>query len=288
MAIDLHLHTKASDGSFTPAEIVEEAKKVGLTAIGITDHDTMDGVDEALRMGLKLGIEVVPGIELNTDYEDREIHVLGYYLDHTNDEFQRILETLQVARVNRVEKIVEKLNNQGILISIERVKEFAGEGSMGRPHIAQAILEAGYANNWEEIFTSLIGRECPAYVPRTKLTPFSAVELILKVGGVPVLAHPGLNDLDEIIPHLIEMGLMGIEVYHFEHSEEDKIHYLKIAQENGLIITGGSDCHGPGKKSGVRLGRVKLPIELLNDLKEAKKSLTIFQKAVFKEKSSSF
>lgn len=273
MAIDLHIHTTASDGAYTPTEVVEEAKRLGFTAIAITDHDTMDGVSEALERGKELGVEVVPGIELNTDYDDREIHILGYYADYTNQEFQTALEELRDSRVNRVRKIVEKLNNLGIIISYERVREIAGEGAIGRPHIARAILEAGYATDWSEVFDKYIGRNCPAYVPRTKLTPFSAVELILQAGGVPVLAHPGLNDLDEIIRGLAEAGLQGIEVYHFDHTAEDIAHYCEVAEEHELFLTGGSDCHGPGMKSGVRLGQVRLPETLLNRLKEAKRVL---------------
>lgn len=273
MAIDLHLHTTASDGTYTPIQMVEEATRLDLLAIAITDHDTMEGVEPAIRRGEELGLEVVPGIELNTDYKDREIHILGYYLDANCSEFQETLKELQAARVNRVKKIVEKLNDMGYTISYERVEEIAGEGAMGRPHIAQALLEAGYASDWGEAFDKYIGKDSPAYIPRMKLTPDEAVQLILKVGGVPVLAHPGLNNIDEMIPELIIAGLKGIEVYHFEHTEEEKEHYRKIAEENNLIITGGSDCHGPGKKSGLRLGEIKLPYELLEDLKKAKAEL---------------
>lgn len=273
MAIDLHLHTTASDGTYTPIQMVEEAKRIGLSAIAITDHDTMEGVEPAVKRGDELGLEVVPGIELNTDYKDREVHVLGYYPDVNCSEFQETLKELQIARVNRVKKIVEKLNELGYTISFERVGKIAGKGAMGRPHIAQALLEAGYASDWSEAFDKYIGKDSPAYVPRTKLTPNDAVQLILEVGGIPILAHPGLNNLDEIIPELIATGLRGIEVYHFEHTEEEKEHYRKIAEENHLIITGGSDCHGPGKKSGVRLGEIKLPYKLLEDLKNAKAAL---------------
>ncbi|AZR72619.1 phosphatase [Anoxybacter fermentans] len=268
MAIDLHLHTTASDGTYTPTEIVDEAKKLGLTAIAITDHDNMNGVEEALKRGKEIGLEVVPGIELNTDYEEKEIHILGYYLNYSSKEVHDILDELINSRVNRAQKMVEKLNQMGINISYERVKEIAVGGAIGRPHIAKALIEAGYAEDWSEAFDRFIGRDCPAYVPRTKLTPFAAIKLILNAGGVPVLAHPGLNNLDEIIPGLIEAGLMGIEVYHFEHTGEDKVHYLKMAQKNNLIITGGSDCHGPGSKSGARLGQVKLPEQFLTELKK--------------------
>lgn len=273
MAVDLHIHTTASDGAYTPSQVVEEAKRLGFIAIGITDHDTMDGVEEAIALGEKVGLEVIPGIELNTDYHDREVHILGYYPDHHSQEFQGILEELRDARTNRIKQMVANLNQLGYKISYERVQEIAGEGSIGRPHLAKAILEAGYAKEWSEVFERLIGSECPAYVPRTKLTPREAVELILKVGGVPVLAHPGLNNLDEMIPDLVDAGLLGIEVFHYDHTAEQVAHYLQVAAEYQLIVTGGSDCHGPGVKSGVRLGEVMLPNGYLRTLKEAKKSL---------------
>lgn len=273
MAIDLHIHTTASDGAYTPSQVAEEAKRLGLTVIGITDHDTMDGVEEAARRGRELGIEVVPGIELNTDYHDREIHILGYYPDPHSDKFQGILKELRDARINRIQTMVANLKQLGYPVSYDRVKEIAGEGSIGRPHLAKAILEAGYAAEWSEVFDRFIGSGCPAYVPRTKLTPTAAVELILKVGGVPVLAHPGLNDADEMIPELVEAGLRGIEVFHYDHTAEDVVHYLQVAGEYRLIITGGSDCHGPGVKSGVRLGEVMLPDSYLAGLKEAKQIL---------------
>ncbi len=269
MAIDLHIHTTASDGIFTPSQVVEMAKEVGLTAIGITDHDTMGGVEEALKRGSELGLEIVPGIELNTDYKDREIHVLGYYLDYRDSALQIMLRDLQDTRINRAKKMVDKLNQLGVNISYERVLEIAGEGSVGRPHLAQAIVEQGFAVNWEEVFARYIGKDCPAYVPRTRLTPFSAVELILEMRGIPVLAHPGLNDIDEIIPELIQVGLRGIEVFHYEHTLEDQERYLKIAQTNGLLITGGSDFHGPAR-SPLELGDLKLSTEYLIKLKEAR------------------
>ena len=271
MPIDLHIHTTASDGSWTPKEVVEQAKKLGLTAIAITDHDTMDGVERAIQRGAELGVEVIPGVELNTDYDDHEVHVLGYYLDFTNPSLQKELAELRDARVNRMRLMVEKLATVGVQISYDRVREIAGEGAIGRPHLARAIMEAGYASEWEEIFQKLIGRGCPAYVPRTKLTPTDAVKLILEVGGVPVLAHPGLNDLDEIIPDLIKAGLQGMEIYHYDHTDADIEHYEEMAQQYGLFFTGGSDCHGPGVKSGARLGQVMLPDELLRPLKTAEK-----------------
>lgn len=275
MPIDLHIHTTASDGSYTPEEVVERAKALGLTAIAITDHDTMDGVAAALKRGQELGLEVVPGIELNTDYQDIEVHMLGYYLDYTAPAFQAELVHLREARVNRMREMVQKLNAQGVKISYDRVRELAGEGSIGRPHLAKAIIEAGYAKDWDQVFQRMIGRECPAYVPRTKLTPPEAVKLILQFGGVPVLAHPGLNGLDEIILELVRAGLKGIEVYHYDHAEPAIKHYRKIAEKYKLLITGGSDCHGPGVKSGTRLGQVMLPDELLTGLKEAHKLVRV-------------
>lgn len=274
MAVDFHVHTTASDGSLTPVEVVELAKKQGLTAIGITDHDTMNGVEVALKKGKEIGLQIIPGVELNTDYQDSEIHILGYFLDYQDQKLKQIFIDLSEMRFNRAKKMVDKLNELGILIKFERVLEIAGEGTIGRPHVAKAIIEKGYATDFDEVFSKLIGRQCPAYVPRSKLTPFSAVELINEFGGVPVLAHPGLNDADEIIPGLIEKGLKGIEVYHIEHTEEDKLHYLKIAEEYGLITTGGTDYHGPGIR-GVFLGQVKLSQKYLADLMAARLEMKV-------------
>lgn len=271
MPIDLHIHTTASDGSYTPEEVVEHAKELGLTGIAITDHDTMDGVEAAMQRGRELEVEVVPGIELNTDYQDIEVHMLGYYLDYKAPAFQAELVHLREARVNRMREMVQKLNDQGVKISYDRVREIAGEGSIGRPHLAKAIIEAGYAKDWDQVFTRMIGRGSSAYVPRTKLTPPEAVKLILQFGGVPVLAHPGLNGLDGMILELVRAGLLGIEVYHYDHAEPDIKHYKKIAEKYKLLITGGSDCHGPGVKSGARLGQVMLPDELLSRLKDTYK-----------------
>ena len=273
MTIDLHLHTTASDGSYTPTEIVDKAKEAGLAAIAITDHDNMNGVEEALKRGGEIGIQVVPGIELNTDYKDIEVHVLGYYLNTDSDKVQSVLETLVEAREERARKIVEKLKQQGVNISFEKVVQLAGDGAIGRPHIARVLMKEGYVGQWGDAFDKYIGRDCPAYVPRTKLTPFEAVDLILKAEGIPVIAHPGLNNLDDIIPQMIDRGLMGIEVYHYEHTAEEKRHYRKMAEDNNLLITGGSDCHGPGSKSGVNLGQVKLPIEYLEKLEKTKREV---------------
>lgn len=270
MAIDLHIHTNASDGNYSPKEVVQMAKKAGLLAIAITDHDTIAGLSEALEWGKKLEIEIVPGIELNTDYQNREVHLLGYYPNWTDLGFQSTLKELQSARITRAKRMIEKLNQIGVMIDYQTVQAIAGQGAIGRPHLARAIIEAGYAANWNEIFERYLGKDCFAYVPRTKLTPFSAVELILQVGGIPILAHPGLNDIDQIIPDLLAVGLKGLEVYHYEHTAEDQKRYLKITQKNDLLVTGGSDFHGPTTRANVKLGDCKLPLELLRKLQEAR------------------
>lgn len=270
MAVDLHIHTTASDGTYSPKEVVQMAKEVGLVAIGITDHDTIDGLFEAWEWGKKLGVEIIPGIELNTDYRDREAHILGYYLQWTDLEFQKILKELQNARINRAKKMVSRLNQIGVMIDYQAVQRIAGQGAVGRPHLAQTLIAEGYATDWQEAFEKYLGKDCFAYVPRTKLTPFSAVQLILQFGGIPILAHPGLNDIDQIIPDLIAVGLKGLEVYHYDHTVEDQKRYLKIVEENDLLVTGGSDFHGPEARSQVTLGDVRLSLELLKQLQAAR------------------
>ncbi|NPV28290.1 MAG: PHP domain-containing protein [Firmicutes bacterium] len=266
MSADLHVHSTASDGTLTPEEIVNQAVQSGLSAISLTDHDTVDGIYSALRTATGKDLELVPGIELNTDWEGIEVHILGYYIEFQAGWFQQALNDLRNAREERAAAMIGKLKKIGISLSPARVKEIAGPAPIGRPHIAQALIEAGYVSSVEEAFQCYLGQGKPAYVARHRLSPFQAIALIRKGGGIPVLAHPGLMDRDELIPEFIKAGLLGIEVYYPRHTPEMIARYVWICQKSGLIMTGGSDSHGPGLDY-PPLGTITVPDQTVADLK---------------------
>lgn len=268
--IDLHLHTTASDGSLTPTELVKKAKELNFSAIAITDHDTVAGLEEGVKAANQENIELVPGIELNTDYKNSEVHILGYYIDYQQKKLKNKLASLKEARYNRIRKMVNKLNELGIEIEFAEVLELAEEAALGRVHLAKVMLDKEYVEEWEQAFDKYIGRSAPAYVERKKLTPQQAIELIKEVGGVPVIAHPGLVKEQGLLSDLIAAGAKGIEVYHTDHNDKEINHYLQLAKERGLLIAGGSDCHGPNRKTGMLMGKIKAPYSLLEKLKEEK------------------
>lgn len=265
--MDLHLHSLHSDGTMSIEEIIALSLEKGIQLISITDHDTISGVKEAEALAQGKNIKIVPGIEINTDYKKYEVHILGYFIDINNPRLNETLEKLRDARVGRVKKIIKKLNALDISITFDDVlKEGKGE-SIGRPHVALAMIKKGYGEKVSEIFDQYLEIGRPAYVERFKLTPYDAIELINGAGGIAVLAHPKLvfNDdiVDELLPHLD-----GIEIYHSEHSQEDIEHYLDKISQLDLIITGGSDCHGLGKSKGPLLGSVKVPKKYIDKFYE--------------------
>ncbi len=267
--IDLHCHTTASDGTFAPSELVDEAFKRGLAAIAVTDHDSVEGVCEATDEGKRTGVEVVPGIELSTEHMERDVHILGYYVDVNDRHLLEFLESQREDRLVRAEKIVANLGQLGAPIEFERVLELSNGGAVGRPHIARALVEAKYASSWTDAFNRFIGKRCPAYVERSRLlTPSEAIELVRMSKGVAVLAHPGHSKIDDLISELIEAGLGGIECIYPDHTQAQELFYRKTAMENGLVITAGSDCHGPDSKSGVVLGKCTTDYEVLKMLRD--------------------
>ncbi|MHB0913222.1 MAG: PHP domain-containing protein [Armatimonadota bacterium] len=268
MKADLHVHTTASDGTLSPEEVVREAARLGLGGIGITDHDSVQGVAPALAEGERVGVTVVPGIEINTDYADSELHILGYWIETESPALQAHLRTLREAREERGRMMVEKLNELGCRVSFERVRELAG-GVIGRPHVARAIVEAGCTRDMNGAFGRFLVRGAPAYIPRYKITPFEAVRIIREAGGVAVLAHPGNTGHDEVIPELVEAGMRGIEVYHTDHNRVKTARYRRLAQQLGLIATGGSDFHGPGMLKQVPLGHVRVDMLVVYALRDA-------------------
>ncbi len=266
--IDLHLHTTASDGSFSPEQVVKEASELGFKAIAITDHDTIDGLEAGRKAAQTYGIEFIPGVELNTDYQDTEVHVLGYYINEQQSEFVAALEELKAARRRRIKKMVAKLDQLGVEISWSEILHRAGDSALGRAHVAEQIVEKGYAADWETAFKEYIGRSAPGYVAREKLTPKQAIAVIKDAGGIPIIAHPVLIGDDSLLPQFIEWGAAGLEVYHSDHAAEDVARYRKFVEDNNLLMTGGSDCHGPHRKQGVLLGQIKAPYYLLDKMKK--------------------
>ncbi|NLK35873.1 MAG: PHP domain-containing protein [Gracilibacteraceae bacterium] len=266
---DLHIHTTASDGFLSPEEVVRWAGIKRLAAIGITDHDTVKGISPAKKAALRFGVEVIPGIELSTIFEDEEIHILGYYIDYKTRWFTDILEKIQNSRYERAGKIVDKLNDMGIDITLEQVKGIADEGSMGRPHIARAMIDKGYISNIREAFSEYIGKDRPAYVERYKLSSGEAIDMIKRLGGISVLAHPGLINNKTNIEKIIDLGIDGIEVYHTKHDDETVRNSLAIAHSRKLLITGGSDCHGIKLNNEPILGNCSIDYKYVQMLKDA-------------------
>ncbi|MDI6828877.1 MAG: PHP domain-containing protein [Armatimonadota bacterium] len=271
---DLHVHTTASDGTLTPEQVVHEAARIGLAAIGIADHDTVDGIRQALDAGKATGVKVVPGIEINTDVGSDEVHILGYFIDDESVALRRHLESLKEGRLERGKRIVERLNKLGVNITFDEVLKIADKGSVGRPHIARAIVNAGYASSPSEAFGKYLVRGAPAYIPRYKVSPFEALHTIKEAFGIPVFAHPGTSKHDELIPQLVKDGLKGIEVYHPEHSAAQTEHYLQIAEKYGLIATGGSDSHGPNMIKTIPIGYITVDISVVWMLEELAEKLT--------------
>ena len=263
---DLHCHTTASDGLLSPTELVQSAAKLGLKAIAITDHDTILGWEEAGEAGLAYQITILKGVELNTNWQDKEVHILGYELDGSAAPFTDKLKDLQKAREKRIVKILSRLKGLGMDLAIDEVQQFAQGESIGRPHIGRALVERGYVQSIREGFDRYIGLGAPAYVPSLKLTPEEGISLIREARGVAVLAHPGILRLDEGIPAWVKAGLQGIEVSHSEHQPEDEKRYQRIAQEYRLLTTGGSDFHGEACKPGVNLGGWGVSLEVLQQI----------------------
>lgn len=243
---DFHSHSTASDGVLPPAELIELAYKQGVRVLAMTDHDSTEGVPEARRAAERHpDFTLIPGVEMGTDIPGDEVHVLGYYLEPDNEALQQALLRLRNARELRGQGMVEKLRGMGLDVTWEQVQRFAGDGAVGRPHVAQALYESGCVASVKEAFDTYIGRNGPAYVDRIKMTPAEAVEAIVRLGGVPCLAHPrDLVQLDEILTELKAAGLAGMEVYYKDYAPDDVERLRQAAERFGLIPLGGSDYHG--------------------------------------------
>ena len=273
--VDLHIHTTASDGKFAPLEVVRKTWEAGLRYIAICDHDSLDGIMPALAaMPDFPGMTIIRGVEINTDIPAGEVHILGYLYNFSNQELHAVLKRLRESRIDRAKKMVAKLRGVGLKIDYERVEELAGGGSLGRPHVAQALLEKGYINNFREAFSKYIGRGGPAYVERDKITPEEAVQLIRRAGGIPVLAHPLTSDnYEELIQKLVPAGLLGLEAYYNNYTVEQVNELLYAANKYNLIATGGSDFHGLENNNELPLGTVDVPLEVVTKLLTLSRSL---------------
>lgn len=279
--VDLHLHTAHSDGVLTPAQLIALCVERGLRVISVTDHDTTNGLPEAMEAAAAYpDLTVIPGIELSADVPGSEIHILGYYVDHEDAELQAVLHEFRDGRVNRARRMVKNLNGMGVSISWERVQEIAGDAAIGRPHIAQALVEAGYVKYSRDAFDKYIGRNGPAYAERSKLTPEDAIRLLRERGAVPVMAHPTYSaaksdrpgfdpdSLSDALSGMKDAGLAGMEVHYGDYTEEQTALLLDIAQERGLIACGGSDYHGLGNPGEPEPGSVGPPMAAAEALQE--------------------
>jgi predicted metal-dependent phosphoesterase TrpH len=264
--IDLHVHTTYSDGSFSPREVVRHAKRLGFSAIGIADHDEVGGVSEALWVGNEESLEIVPGVEITSGFNGKEIHILGYLMDHNDRRLRKNLQEARYNRFKRMQKMVDRLNELGIQIRLEAVRKLAGHGSLGRLHLARALFEEKIVPTVQEAFDLYIGKGKPAYVKKPRMQASTAIELITSAGGVPVLAHPKLVRVDDKIHELVGYGLKGIEANYAKNTPEETEKYLAIAAKFDLLVTGGSDCHGIIKDH-MLLGTVKLPYRHLEELR---------------------
>jgi 3',5'-nucleoside bisphosphate phosphatase len=282
-AIDLHTHSLRSDGALSPAELVRRAAARGVTVQALSDHDTLSGVAEAVAEGERVGVRIIPATELNTESEWGDVHVLAYFIDPHDAAFEERLKWLRENRGRRIELMVENLNRLGYPVSLARVLEIAQGGStlaslaeqgpppLGRPHLAQALYEAGHVATYDSAFDTLISKESPAYVSRVGLAPLEAVELVRAHGGVPALAHPGtVLRLDELLPQLVGAGLAGIECYYGAHTPAWTARCIALAREHDLVPTGGSDFHGRGDH-GADLGGVFVPPENITALEMRRK-----------------
>lgn len=257
--IDLHVHSNASDGTFTPTQLVTEAKKAGLSAFALTDHDTTDGVAEAAMAAEKAGIELVPGVELSTEYEGKEIHVLGLYIDITNEALQKHMADFRDSRDNRNVYMLEKLRSEGFDITLEALEAMFPDAVITRAHVARYLLDKGYIPDIKTAFSEYIGEGCRCYVGRPKVTPMDAVDYIIEAGGTPVLAHPVVYHMDrpqlkKMIAEMKAHGLVGMEAIYSENTAADEGDFKSLARAEDLLITGGSDFHGENKPD-IRLGK---------------------------------
>jgi predicted metal-dependent phosphoesterase TrpH len=261
--IDLHLHTTASDGQCAPADLVARARDAGITVLAVTDHDTMAGVSEAAAHAARLGLGFVPGIEMTAVHDGHDVHVLGYWVDSDSPALAALLHALRASRRERAREIAQRLAREGAPIDITELVDGAAETgrSIARPAIARALIRRGHVGTVSEAFDRFLSEGRPAYVSHRGPSPIDVVGAIVAAGGMASLAHPGPLNRDELIPALVPAGLAAVEAYHSAHDERTRSRYLAVAVEHGLVVTGGSDFHGPEARRAELFGRVGLPAE---------------------------
>jgi len=264
--VDLHIHTTFSDGLHTPTEIVEMSRAEGLSVISISDHACVDGVPEAIQAAAGTQVQVVPGVEISTEVDGLEVHILGYFVNHASPKLRTALSRIQDLRLERAKEMLTRLRALGLAIPLEQVQELAGHGALGRPHLAMAMVEAHFVSSAQEAFQRYLGSDRPAYVPRSKTTPADAFRLIRAAGGVPVLAHPWR--MTQMLPGLVAKGLMGLETYYTGYSPEMTNYLVELAHRYHLVCTGGSDFHGLTLLPNNRLGQVHVPLECVELLRD--------------------
>jgi len=266
---DLHIHTFYSDGTDSPEEVVRQAKAKRLSCIAISDHDTLDAIEPILPVAADAGIEVLTGIELSTEHEGKDVHILGYCFDHHNEGFIARIREFQQARLERIKDILDKLKGHGIdNITLEEIQAMTKSDSLGRPHVAKKLIEKGWVRDNREAFERYLAEDGLAYVAKFRQTPREAIELLHAAGGVAVMAHPMVTKKDQIIPELVEAGLDGLEVFYPNFSQSVIMYYKTIAEKYQLLMTGGSDAHGKAKTN-TSIGKKKIPYELVEKIKQA-------------------
>jgi predicted metal-dependent phosphoesterase TrpH len=263
---DLHLHTQFSDGTFTPEELAGHGARLGFAALALTDHDSVEGCARMAAACAAAGIEFIVGAELTAEHENTEVHILGYFLDTENQTLLTEIARFQAVRQQRIHEMVARLNEVNVPLQVESVFALANCKSPGRPHVARALVKEKLIGNLDEAFEKYLKKGRPAWVPKTKVSALECVDLIHQAGGLAVMAHPGLNRTDEIIPALVNAGLDGIECFHTKHSTVMSERYLEIADKFNLLVTGGSDCHGFSKGKPL-IGGIKLPYQHVENLK---------------------
>jgi 3',5'-nucleoside bisphosphate phosphatase len=274
MTVDLHLHTSHSDGTWLPSEMIEQAVKLKLTCIAITDHDTTDGISEGIEAAAGR-LEIINGVEINTraeltDAQRQDVHILGYFIDPTDTKLNDLLKRQREARVSHVEQVVKKLNAHGIQISMDSIRAFTDGGPIGKPHITKAIVAAGGASDIMEAYEKFMNKKSEFYVPRNSATPAEAIYAIRQAGGIASWAHPGDGPhVRAMLKQLVSQGLGAIEAYHQMHSIETIQSIIDLANEFELLVTGGSDCHGPYEECPPSIGTVTVPEEVVVKLKAA-------------------
>lgn len=274
--VDLHVHSNKSDGSFSPEELVSYAIEKGLSAFALSDHDTTEGIEAAVQAAKGTGIEVIPAIEFSTEYEGKDIHILGLYIDYSGKEFKKYLKDFQDSRDLRNRKMCEKPTEHGVPVTYEEMREYFPGSVLTRAHYAKYMWEKGFVKSMSEAFDRYIGDHAPCFLPREKVTPMQAVELILRAGGVPILAHPVLyhlsdERLDKLVAQLKGVGLAGIEAIYSTYTSSEERQMRALADKYDLLISGGSDFHGTTKPSldlGCGYGKLCIPYDILENIKE--------------------